>query len=213
MAEIMTRSAVWAPGDLEAGRVCAASAGTRAQPGRPLAQQAAQAMQLLGVKPEPFQARELRPELVSRAHLVLTATREHRSEVLAMQPRAMHRVFTLKEFAILTEPLPVPQWSPEDSMVDRAQLLVEMAQQRRSETEVRLGAALDVADPYGGPARGYQECARQIIDALDHPLWFLRGDGVTWPPRRGARRRRDQRPLAVEAEERGRLGFGVSSGA
>lgn len=187
MAEAMTRSLMWAPENLSVGRVVVASAGTRALPGCGMALEAVKVLRLLGVEAETFQARELRGDAVLDSHLVLTAAREHRSHVLRVQPRALHKVFTLGEFSALAEAVPIPQWSANDTMAERGRALLDAVVMVRRESDARAGKDDDLADPYGGPERGYYECAQTIFNALERPLGFLRGDGAAWSPERNSR--------------------------
>ena len=56
-----------------------------------------------GADPSGFTGRELLDEHVIRADLVLTATRDHRAQVISMGHSAGLRTFTLKEFTRLVK--------------------------------------------------------------------------------------------------------------
>src|SRR5437899_5225853 len=77
------------------------SAGTRALPGRPMEVRAAKAIRRAGGLPDGFRTRRLDADLVRRAGLILTATREHRAAVAELEPAAVRRAFTMLEFAAL----------------------------------------------------------------------------------------------------------------
>ena len=69
-----------------------------------------------------FLGRELLDEHVIRADLVLTATRDHRAQVISMGHSAGLRTFTLKEFTRLVraiDPATLPD-PLEDGVVERA---------------------------------------------------------------------------------------------
>ncbi|WP_238454164.1 hypothetical protein [Micromonospora sp. ATA51] len=54
-----------------------------------------------GADPTGFRARKLRPEHLTAATVVLTATRRQRSLCTALAPGALNRTFTLRQFARL----------------------------------------------------------------------------------------------------------------
>ena len=80
-----------------------ASAGVGALVGQRMSEHAAAELASYGGDPAGFSARQLTPELVEASHLVLTATRELRSRVLADVPTALRRTFTILEFAELAK--------------------------------------------------------------------------------------------------------------
>lgn len=75
------------------------SAGTHAEAGAPMTDEAAVALGALGVDASPHRARRLAAADVEAADLVLTATRAHRALVVSEVPAAVGRTFTLREFA------------------------------------------------------------------------------------------------------------------
>ena len=81
------------------------SAGTNALVGHGMTPEASAVAQHHGGAPAIHVARQLTAELVSTADLVLTATREHRSAVVALHPRAARYSYTLNQFARLVAPL------------------------------------------------------------------------------------------------------------
>jgi len=93
-----------------------------------------------------FAARQITPGLIDDADLILTATREHRSTVVAMQPLAMRRTFTLTEFAHsaaqadLTTVTPLP-------FAERLAWLTDYVYQSRPRMHLS-GAEMDIPDPF-----------------------------------------------------------------
>jgi protein-tyrosine phosphatase len=77
------------------------SAGVGAMVGYAMSKYAAAELRSYGGDSTAFAARQLEPEMVEQADLVLTATRELRSAVLAEAPNALRRTFTILEFAAL----------------------------------------------------------------------------------------------------------------
>src|SRR5690349_1929440 len=77
------------------------SAGVGAMVGYAMSKYAAAELQGYGGNPSGFAARQLTPELIEDADLIMTATRELRSQVLSEQPGALRRTFTILEFAAL----------------------------------------------------------------------------------------------------------------
>ncbi|KQX71709.1 MULTISPECIES: hypothetical protein [Aeromicrobium] len=137
---------------LDADRFEVASAGVRGWDRKPMDSMAAMELHRLGHGAETFRSHPLDSYLVESADLILTATREHRSEVLAMNPQALRRSFTLLEFAALT------------GLVDGGDpaALVAAAAQRRS----LAPAAADVRDPYRRGPDVHRATADQIDVAV-----------------------------------------------
>ncbi|MGV1034445.1 MAG: hypothetical protein ACOYBP_04410 [Microbacteriaceae bacterium] len=82
--------------------VSISSAGVQARTGMPAddrAREFALSQAILGI--DAHRSREITPQLVDQAHMVLVMTREHRRDVLRMAPDAYDRTFTLNEFARL----------------------------------------------------------------------------------------------------------------
>lgn len=82
-----------------------------------------------GADPSGFVGRELLDEHVIRADLVLTATRDHRAQVISMGHSAGLRTFTLKEFTRLVraiDPATLPD-PLDEGVVERARALVRAA--------------------------------------------------------------------------------------
>ena len=146
MIEILLRT--W----LDPNRFEVASAGVRGWDRKPMDPDAAAQLERLGQSAGSFQSQAIRPRLVGSADLVLTATRTHRSDVLALNPQALRRSFTLVELAALT------------ALVDgdTPAELVAQAAQRRS----LAPAEADVRDPYRRGPDVHRETADQIAAAV-----------------------------------------------
>jgi protein-tyrosine phosphatase len=101
-------------------------------------------------------ARRLHPRMVDHADLVVTMTREHRREVVAVVPSAAPRTFTLKELTRLAEALPDP--GNGDGLVER----IRQADALRRTGFVAEGGDEDVADPLGMSLDTYRAIAWEI---------------------------------------------------
>jgi protein-tyrosine phosphatase len=147
------------------------SAGTYGLAGYPIEPNAARPLAALGIACDEFRARRLTDDLVERADLVLTATRDHRGAVAATVPGAAGKTFTMREFARLTEGIDPASLAATDP-VDRARILVALAAERRGRNPSKRDHD-DVADPYGLGPPAYDRAIREITAALDRPLALM----------------------------------------
>ncbi|MEU1097087.1 protein-tyrosine-phosphatase, partial [Streptomyces sp. NPDC005877] len=127
ITERLTRHALYDRlGDPYTGGLIVESAGTWGHEGAPMEANAAAVLADFGADASGFTGRELLDEHVITADLVLTATRDHRAQVISMGHSAGLRTFTLKEFTRLVraiDPTTLPD-PDEAGMVERARALV-----------------------------------------------------------------------------------------
>lgn len=137
------------------------SAGTRALIGHRMADPILAALAEEGVDGSGFRAQNLTQALAAGADLILTAEASHRSEVARLLPRALPRIFTLRQFARLTaiDPLDHPGGR-------RLDYLVQQVAGLRGTTQPAGGAADDVEDPWNGSRAAY----RRALDAMRDPV-------------------------------------------
>ena len=142
------------------------SAGVGAVVGAPMDASAASELTRLGGDPSGFVARQLTASMANDADLVLTATRDIRSQVVALAPTALKRTFTLRELAALLEE---PPWG--DGEGDVKEVLARAADWRGSVSG--LGADLDVPDPIGRSADVHRSTA-DLVDRATRVIaaWF-----------------------------------------
>ncbi|MCW2680580.1 MAG: low molecular weight phosphatase family protein [Frankiales bacterium] len=172
MAERLMRSGLENRLGPDAARFDVRSAGTWGHSGSPMEPHALTTLGLFEVDGSDFRARELVAEHVAIADLVLTATREHRASAVVLQPRAASRTFTLREFARLTAAVgPLQATDP----VERAHELVRAAAGKRGLVPPVTPKDDDLADPYQGPASGFEVCADLVAASLRGPLDLLAG--------------------------------------
>ena len=139
-----------------------------------MALHAAEVLAEIGIDEAGFVARALTPPMVTSADLVLTATREHRTAVLADTPAVLRRTFTIREMASLVSGLN-PDLDVTTPADERARAVVAAAAAARG-TARRAGVDDDIADPYRRGLGQFRSCrddiavaARAIADALVPP--------------------------------------------
>jgi protein-tyrosine phosphatase len=169
-------------GDPLGGGIVVESAGTWGHEGAPMEANAATVLAEYGADASGFVGRELLDEHVIRADLVLTATRDHRAQVISMGHSAGLRTFTLKEFtrlvkAIDTATLPPPA----DGVVARAGALVRAAAALRGWLLAPTADADEVYDPYGAPMPFFRSVGDEIRGALDPVVTALTGVPASRP--------------------------------
>jgi protein-tyrosine phosphatase len=147
--------------------VRAGSAGVRALVGEPMDPPSAQALRELGGDDRGHAARALDAGLVRAADLVLGATVQHREAVLRLEPAALHRTFTVKEFVRLAAGLP-PAADPGAA----AGLVAAVAGRRGLAGPVPPGRD-DIGDPFAAPLAFARAAARDCAQAVDALLTLL----------------------------------------
>ena len=150
------------------------SAGTWGHEGAPMEAHAATVLAEYAADPTGFLGRELLDDHVIDADLVLTATRDHRAQVISMGHAAGLRTFTLKEFTRLVKAID-PATLPEGSVTERARSLVRAAAALRGWLLAPTADADEVYDPYGAPLTFFRSIGEEIHDALDPVLTALTG--------------------------------------
>ncbi|WP_228983906.1 protein-tyrosine-phosphatase [Streptomyces sp. DH12] len=164
-------------GDPLGGGLVVESAGTWGHEGAPMEANAETVLADFGADASGFTGRELIDEHVVRADLVLTATRDHRAQVISMGHSAGLRTFTLKEFTRLVRAIdPTTLPDPEsDGVVARAHALVQAAAALRGWLLAPSAEADEVNDPYGAPITFFRSVGDEINQALDPVVTALTG--------------------------------------
>ncbi|MTI53363.1 low molecular weight protein arginine phosphatase [Geosporobacter ferrireducens] len=98
MAEALFRKMLEAAGESVQG-IRVISAGTAALKGQKASNNAAQVMREWRIDLRHHQARPLTKELIHAADLIFTMTRNHKQQVLNLDPSAEQKTYTLKEYA------------------------------------------------------------------------------------------------------------------
>jgi len=157
-----------------ADQVDITSAGTRGVAGNSMEPGAVTALGAYGVDGTDFRARGLLADHVATADVVLTAAREHRACVVALQPRAAARTFTLREFDRLCAAVD-PFALVGVDVPARGRALVRAAAARRGRVRPAAPQDDDLADPYGAPLAAFTACAQLVHASLQRPLDLLAG--------------------------------------
>ncbi|WP_129336977.1 LCP family protein [Cellulomonas endophytica] len=158
-AELLLRSRLAGDG------VRVRSVGTRATHEEPVPPPLAELLAAEGAAVEGLVARTLDAATVSGADLVLTATREERAAVVRLAPTALHRTFTLREFARVARSVPGTALTGDD-VAARLASLVAAARTRRAPASPRSADEDDVLDPAAGDDAAYATSLDQVRDAV-----------------------------------------------
>lgn len=153
------------------------SAGTWGHEGAPMEAHAETVLAGFGADASGFKGRELLDGHVIQADLVLTATRDHRAQVISMGHSAGLRTFTLKEFTRLVraiDPATLPD-PLQDGLAERARALVRAAAALRGWLLAPTVDADEVHDPYGAPLTFFQAIGEEIQEALGPMVTALTG--------------------------------------
>ncbi|MEV0003511.1 low molecular weight phosphatase family protein [Micromonospora sp. NPDC050980] len=138
--------------------VAATSAGTEAVDGAVMHPYAVEVVAATDADVTTFRTRRLRPEHLTAADLVLTATRRQRSTCTALAPSALGRTFTLHQFARLAGAA-APAEAKGDTPVRAAVAAVVRA---RGRMQPAAPGADDLWDPIGGSPADFRRCAEEI---------------------------------------------------
>lgn len=160
-------------GDAAAG-ILVESAGTWGHEGAAMEANAAAVLAEYGADPAGFTGRELLDDHVIDADLVLTATRDHRAQVISMGHAAGLRTFTLKEFTRLVRAIDTATL-PDGTVTERARALVRAAAALRGWLLAPSPDADEVHDPYGAPVGYFRNIGEEIHAALDPVVTALTG--------------------------------------
>ena len=138
-----------------------ASAGTRGQVGQSIPDPLLLRLAAAGADSSPHVARQLTPELIADAGLVIAATRAHRAAVAELYPPAVRITFTLRELARLASDLPPGDRAPLDPAARLGAFVGALAAQRGLASPVDP-ADDDVIDPYRASDARYEEAWQQL---------------------------------------------------
>lgn len=137
------------------------SAGTHALAGEPMAEGSARLLRRSGVVADDFVARQLTPAIVQSADLVLTATREHRRDVVRMTPRALRHTHALADFSDLVAGAELPR--ADGNLIAQ---LAAGAVARRGQVPVRDAADAEIIDPFRRGDEVFDQMAAQVGKCL-----------------------------------------------
>ena len=152
------------------------SAGTKALAGLDMDDGTRERLDAAASDAKGFRARQVTPELVAGADLVLAAAREHRTAVAQLHPAALRRVFTVRDFADLVDGLTAvdPESDPLADLDASWVRHVAAAGARRRGAIVTRQSGVDVTDPIGGPPSAFRQMAHELDAALGPIVRALR---------------------------------------
>lgn len=143
------------------------SAGTRALVGHAMEPGSARLLKDAGITTDDFVARQLTAEMVRAADLVLTATREHRREVVQLEPRALSYVHAIDDFSDLVAAADLRHATfLEPSGASVVVKLASRAQTARGDVAARVAADSGIVDPFRKPDSVFAEMAQQVGQVL-----------------------------------------------
>jgi len=116
-----------------------------------------------GLDLSPHRSRTVERTLVERADLVIGMAREHVRDVVALDPAALARSFTLKELVRLGIAT-----GPRGAQESAAAWLRRVADRRNRSLPLGIGHddGYDVADPVGGRRLDYESTADELDELL-----------------------------------------------
>lgn len=161
------------------------SAGTRALVGEPMQPASEQLLGERGVGPAGFRARQLTEQLAAAADIVLTATREHRSQVVQLAPAALRRTFAIADFADLCAALPAPPWPlrPMERADDPPlRRLVGQLAAIRPQVAPRQADDADISDPFRQEFAVYEQMAQQVDGFVPPTIAAIQAALTAGPP-------------------------------
>ena len=134
------------------------SAGSRAQPGMRMDPHAQAQLLRREAHVPGFRARRLTADMIEDADLILTASRDHREDVVTLVPTSLRRCFTVRECARLLgfAGAPPGPCSPTELAATAAELRGYGAGRD----------AEDIADPVGQGRRAFARTADELAAAL-----------------------------------------------
>ncbi|SBT42465.1 arsenate reductase/protein-tyrosine-phosphatase family protein [Micromonospora narathiwatensis] len=150
--------------------VSVASAGTDAVDGAAMHPYAIEVAAGTDADPAAFRTRRLRPEHLTGAALVLTATRRQRSVCTALAPAALHRTFTLRQFGRLAAAAELTGARSRSPL----RTAVEAAARARGRLQPAAPDTDDLRDPIGGSPTDFRRCAEEIERSI-RPVLALIG--------------------------------------
>jgi protein-tyrosine phosphatase len=143
----------------------------------PVPQEMLEVAQSSGLDLSSHRSRALASVDVSRVDLVIGLERSHVATAVVEGNVPYDRAFSLKEIVRLLAEVEVPEAADEE---ERARLAVARAHELRARGPSFVPGE-DVADPFGGPRRGYYEMADELAALCRSLVAGLLGNGRVSP--------------------------------
>ncbi|MFC6705735.1 hypothetical protein [Flexivirga alba] len=143
------------------------SAGTRALVSKPMDPGSARLLKDAGIGTDDFVSRQLTPVMLAEADLVLTATREHRREVVQLEPKALRYTHAVDDFSDLVAAADLRHASfLESSGAPLVVKLAARAQSARGEVGARVAEDSGIVDPFRQDDSVFASMAAQVGEVL-----------------------------------------------
>lgn len=156
------------------------SAGVTAHDGAPVSRHSEEILHKKGAAEGMGTSRYLRKDEIRWADLILTMTMFHKQQVIASHPEAVEKVYTLKEYT-MDDPFRLGVLEERAALQSELELKKSLGQPITNEERERLvrlhlaAPDFDIADPFGGSQRDYEETAHEIEAALARLISRLKG--------------------------------------
>lgn len=144
------------------------SAGTAALEGSAIDDRVAQQIVAAGGRSDGFAARQLTPELLRAADLVLCATRDHRTAAVRLEPSVLQRTFALADFADLAVAFadPTPPIDHGKDAPSALRQLMTLVPRYRTRVTPRSADAATITDPFRRSDHFVSRMVREIDSML-----------------------------------------------
>lgn len=129
--------------------------------GQPATAEAVAVLKEWGLELDHHRSRQLTPDLLAQADLVLAMTSQHVMEVVALDASAWPRTFTLVDAVRRAERPGCP-----DRRSDPAGWMAWLHAGRKAESLLKARRDDDIADPYGHSTRVYEQTRDRLDDLV-----------------------------------------------
>jgi len=157
------------------------SAGTSAAVGQPVSDATTAIARQFGIATIDHQARQLDAEAARRADLVLTVSRQTRSDVVRMYPPAVQYSFTIRQFQRIMSASREPFAAIAGSSARTLLALRSFANTGRGSTSPPERDADDLPDPYGRPRAVHEQVTGLMVPGLNALLGAFDATPLVWP--------------------------------
>ena len=154
--------------------ITVSSAGTGALVGDPVDASSASRISRAGGEADGFAARQVTRDIVASSDLVISATREHLSQVVPLHPRALRYSFALHDLGDL-----LAEVSEEDILAapggNRVAKVAAAAITKRGIVNPRLPEESGIVDPFRRDAAVFDQMVDEVAQSLPAVAVALRG--------------------------------------
>ncbi|MFC7486547.1 low molecular weight phosphatase family protein [Knoellia sp. CPCC 206453] len=149
------------------------SAGTGALVGAPIDPESARRLVAVGANADGYAARQITREIVAGADLIITATRDHLSQVVPLHPRALRYGFALHDLGDLLAAV-TPEEIAAAPGQNQVAKVAAAAIAKRGVVNPRLPGESGIVDPYRQPSQVFDQMVDEISASLPAVVKALR---------------------------------------